>query len=120
MGPMPRSSAATRPSRSVSSSTAAKPASPVTVVSGLPIRTLDRGCLDLRLFRRSVFTEQVPFNSIGCGSSGGTSRCLWDDVLGVAGLVDAVTFLGEVVAPVVVEVAVAGDGAQFEDGLCAG
>src|SRR5664280_2037023 len=58
--------------------------------------------------------------SVGCGSSGGTSRCLWDDVLGVAGLVDAVTFLGEVVAPVVVEVAVAGDGAQFEDGLCAG
>src|SRR5664280_894185 len=64
MGPMPRSSAATRPSRSVSSSTAAKPASPVTVVSGLPIRTLDRGCLDLRLFRRSVFTEQVPFNKV--------------------------------------------------------
>ena len=55
----------------------------------------------------------------GCGSSGGTSRCLWDDVLGVVGLVDAVAFLGEVVAPVVVEVAVAGDGAQFEDGLCA-
>src|SRR5664280_1097167 len=25
--------------------------------------------------------------SHGCGSSGGTSRCLWDDVLGVAGLV---------------------------------
>src|SRR5664279_1808694 len=64
MGPMPRSNAATRPTRSVSSSTAAKPASPVTVVSGLPIRTLDRGCLDLRLFRRSVFTEQVPFNKV--------------------------------------------------------
>src|SRR5664280_3226499 len=63
---------------------------------------------------------QPTAESIGCGSSGGTSRCLWEDVLGVAGLVDAVTFLGEVVAPVVVEVAVAGDGAQFEDGLCAG
>src|SRR5664280_1328831 len=49
-------------------------------------------------------------NSIGCGSSGGTSRCLWDDVLGVAGLVDAVTLLGEEVARVVGEVDVAGDG----------
>jgi hypothetical protein len=34
--------------------------------------------------------------------------------------VDAVTFLGEVVVPVVVEVAVAADGAEFEDGLCTG
>ena len=58
--------------------------------------------------------------SFGCGSSGRTSRGLWDDVLGVAGLVDAVTFLGEVVVPVVVEVAVAADGAEFEDGLCTG
>src|SRR5450756_892433 len=46
-----------------------------------------------------VRTQQAGY-PFGCGSSGGTSRCLWDDVLGVAGLVDAVTFLGEVVAPV--------------------
>jgi hypothetical protein len=43
----------------------------------------------------------------GCGSSGGASRRTRDDVAGVAGLVDVVAFLGEVVAPVVFEVVVA-------------
>src|SRR5664280_3469172 len=86
---------------------------PTTLMS--PRSTLNSSGSSSRLAARSWRP-----NSVGCGSSGGTSRCLWDDVLGVAGLVDAVTFLGEVVAPVVVEVAVAGDGAQFEDGLCAG
>lgn len=69
---------------------------------------------------RAAFGSELDTNALGCGSSGGTSRGLWDDVLGVAGLVDAVTFLGEVVVPVVVEVAVAADGAEFEDGLCTG
>ena len=68
----------------------------------------------------TIFGHDISGKRIGCGSSGGTSRGLWDDVLGVAGLVDAVTFLGEVVVPVVVEVAVAADGAEFEDGLCTG
>ncbi len=45
--------------------------------------------------------------SIGCGSSEGASRCLRDDVSGVAFLVDAPMFLGAVVFPVLVEVSVA-------------
>src|SRR6266487_1986974 len=53
----------------------------------------------------------------GCGSSEGASCRLGDDVAGVTGFVDAVLFLGEVVAPVFVEVAVGGDGAEFEDGF---
>src|SRR5664280_499655 len=53
----------------------------------------------------------------GCGSSGGASRRVRNDVAGVAGLVDAVAFLGEVVAPVVFEVAVAAKRAEPEDGL---
>src|SRR5664279_3085111 len=55
--------------------------------------------------------------SLGCGSSGGASRRVRNDVAGVAGLVDAVAFLGEVVAPVVFEVAVAAKRAEPEDGL---
>src|SRR5664280_2280553 len=51
----------------------------------------------------------------GCGSSGGASRRVRNDVAGVAGLVDAVAFLGEVVAPVVFEVAVAAKRAEPED-----
>src|SRR6266702_4179528 len=53
----------------------------------------------------------------GCGSSEGATCRLGDDVAGVTGFVYAVLFLGEVVAPVFVEVAVGGDGAEFEDGF---
>src|SRR6266487_1615318 len=53
----------------------------------------------------------------GCGSSEGALCRLGDDVAGVTGFVDAVLFLGEVVAPVFVEVAVGVDGAEFEDGF---
>ena len=42
------------------------------------------------------------------------SRGLRDDVVGVAGLVDAVSFLDEVVGPVGVEVAVAAYRVEFE------
>jgi Metal-sensitive transcriptional repressor len=45
--------------------------------------------------------------SKGCGSRGGTSCRDRDEPVGVAGFVDSVLFLGEVVAPVGVEVAVA-------------
>jgi putative transposase len=45
--------------------------------------------------------------SFGCGSPEGTSGGLRDDVVGVAGSVDASLFLAEVVAPVGVEVVVA-------------
>jgi len=45
--------------------------------------------------------------SLGCGSPEGTSCGLRNGVVGVAGLVDASVFLGEVVAPVRLEVAVA-------------
>ena len=50
----------------------------------------------------------------GCGSSEGTGcdvSCGWDGVVVVAGFVDVVVFLGEVVAPVLLEVAVGFDGA---------
>ena len=60
----------------------------------------------------------------GCGSSEGTRA--WrscdarDNVIVVAGFVDVVSFLGEVVVPVRVEVTVGFDGAEFEDGFGAG
>jgi hypothetical protein len=44
-----------------------------------------------------------------CGSPGGTSRCIGDDAVGVAGLVDSASFLCEVIVPVLIEVAVATD-----------
>jgi hypothetical protein len=54
-------------------------------------------------------------SSSGCSSSGVTPGCrscdLWDDVVEVAGSVDVVSFLSEVVVPVLVEVAVGFDGA---------
>ena len=43
----------------------------------------------------------------GCSSRGGTSRCVRDEPVGVAGFMDSVSFFGEVVSPVGVEVAVA-------------
>jgi hypothetical protein len=43
-----------------------------------------------------------------------------DDFVAVAGFVDAVSFLCEVVAPVGVEVAIAAEGSEFEDGFGAG
>jgi hypothetical protein len=46
----------------------------------------------------------------GCGSPGGTSRRMGYHAVGVAGCVGSVSFLGEVVAPVSIEVAVAADG----------
>src|SRR5664280_566311 len=58
-------------------------------------------------WRRPASLEPPRSISFGCGSSGGASRRVRNDVAGVAGLVDAVAFLGEVVAPVVFEVAVA-------------
>jgi len=45
---------------------------------------------------------------------------VWDDFVAVAGFVDAVSFLCEVVAPVGVEVAIAAEGSEFEDGFGAG
>ena len=53
--------------------------------------------------------------SHGCGSSEGTLCGLRNGVVGVAGLVDALLFLGEVVTPVGVEVVVAVECPQFED-----
>ena len=50
----------------------------------------------------------------------GVSCGLGDSVVGVAGLVDAMSFLGEVVGPVGVEVAVAAYRAELEDGFGAG
>ena len=50
-------------------------------------------------------------NLNGCGSAGGTSALPGDDAVGVAGLMDSASFLGEVVAPVGIEVAVASEGA---------
>ena len=41
----------------------------------------------------------------------------WDDVVGVSSFVDALVFLVDVVWPVGVEVAVADQGAEFEDGF---
>src|SRR2546423_1917054 len=41
----------------------------------------------------------------------------WDGVVGVASFVDALVFLIDVVGPVGVEVAVRGQGTEFEDGL---
>src|SRR5450759_349297 len=67
--------------------------------------------------RRQIRRVRTTTVSIGCGSSGGASRRVRNDVAGVAGLVDAVAFLGEVVAPVVFEVAVAAKRAEPEDGL---
>ena len=56
---------------------------------------------------------------LGVALVGGTSGGLRDFVVGVAGLMDALPFSGEVVVPVLVEVAVAVDGSEFEDGFCA-
>ena len=43
----------------------------------------------------------------GCGSPEGTSGGLWNEVVGVASCVNALVFFVEVVAPVLLEVAVA-------------
>ena len=62
----------------------------------------------------TVSGEQSDRQLSGCGSSGGTGcdvSCGWDGVVVVAGFVDVVVFLGEVVAPVLLEVAVGFDGA---------
>src|ERR1035437_7303316 len=57
--------------------------------------------------------------SLGCGSPGGTSGSGCDCHVGVAGFVHLVQFLVEVERPVLLEVAVAAQGTEFQDGFCA-
>jgi len=65
--------------------------------------------LDLIGKQRDAFDEACEANKHGCGSPEGTSGGAWDHCVGVAGLVDALLFLGEVVCPVVGKVAVGAD-----------
>ncbi len=53
----------------------------------------------------------------GCGSFEVSWLRCEDEVVAVSGVVDAFVFAAEVEAPVVVEVAVGDEGAEFEDGL---
>src|SRR5450755_3413127 len=62
--------------------------------------------------RSSACHAPTATNTNGCRSSVGTSLCgLGDDTEGVAWRVDAVVFLGEVIVPAGVEIAVADQGA---------
>src|SRR5215207_5911790 len=53
----------------------------------------------------------------GCSAFEGSSSGGGDEPVGVARLVHSLPFLGEVVGPVGLEVAVAAQGAELEDGL---
>jgi transposase len=73
------------------------------------IRVAGRGYRNRRNFKTAIW--------FGCGSSGVTSRCTWDDPVHVARLVYPPSFLGEVELPVLLEVAVRSQGAELEHRL---
>ena len=88
-----------------------KPHSPGVRVLGVPTIADRVAQTVVAMFLEPLVEPRFHEDSYGCGSAGGTSALPGDDAVGVAGLMDSASFLGEVVAPVGIEVAVASEGA---------